>query len=103
MYKVPLYFLRGTFDENAYGIKKKIDLFPDLAANRPMRQIIFKIMKRIVAINNESETGDKPALNKLEVILAKTYGAMVVSHFVLEPSEYSTSCCSFIKRLGKGS
>ena len=34
-----------------------MDLYPDLAANRPMRDIIIEIMKRIVVINNESETG----------------------------------------------
>ena len=65
-----------------------MDLYPDLAANRPMRDIIMEIMKWIVVINNESETGKKPAMNKLEVLLAKTYGAMIVSLFILEPSEY---------------
>ena len=43
-----------------------MDVYPDLAANRPMRRLIIHILERIVIINSESDTGEKPSLNKLE-------------------------------------
>ena len=65
-----------------------MDVYPDLAANGPMREIIIKLLETIVRINNESDTGEKPSLNKLEKLLAQTYGIMVMSFFTLDPNEY---------------
>ena len=65
-----------------------MDVYPDLAANGPMRRIIIKSLEIIVRINNESDTGEKPSLNKLEKLLAQTYGIMVMSFFTLDPNEY---------------
>ena len=48
-----------------------MDVYPDLAANGPMREIIIKLLETIVRINNESDTGEKPSLNKLEKLLAQ--------------------------------
>ena len=68
--------------------KENMDVYPDLAANGPMRRIIIKLLETIVRINNESDTGEKPSLNKLEKLLAQTYGIMVMSFFTLDPNEY---------------
>ena len=51
-----------------------MDVYPDLAANGPMREIIIKLLETIVRINNESDTGEKPSLNKLDFLLLFYWG-----------------------------
>ena len=60
-----------------------MDIDIDLAANEELKDIIIKTIQAIVKIENNSPTGEKPALQELKSLLIEAYGEIKMSLYVL--------------------
>ena len=55
----------------------------DLAANTELSNPIIKTIQAIVEIENNSPTGEKPALQELKSLLIEAYGEIKLSLYAL--------------------